>query len=102
MIYRLESIAHLITPYQGSDNEGRPVPFVEWALNLESGIDALVARPPLQMTPEAISEMAAHLGNNQAFIDGVAAAVAARVGTLPVASEIAREVARITWHGEVG
>lgn len=102
IIYRLESIAHLVTPYQGSDNVGDPVPFVEWALNLEDAVSALLARPPLQMTPEAISALAAHLGNHQSFIDGVAAAVAARVGALPTAEAVAREVARITWHGEVG
>jgi len=61
-------------------------------------LDELVTRPPAVVDPLALAQaLVAHEG----FTETLATALASRVGMIPTAGEIAREVGSLTWHGVV-
>lgn len=73
-------------------------------LRVEAGVKALsaaVAALPGQtqasVDPQAIADA---LAANEAFVNVLASTIAARLGMIPTAGEIAKAVGNLTWHGK--
>lgn len=54
-------------------------------------------RPPATVDPLALAEA---LASRPAFVDALATAVAAKLGLVPTAREIAKAVGELVWHGK--
>lgn len=79
------------------------VPAIEAMLEIRANLRELVGRPPIE--PVSIDNLAAALvsalANKPEVVDALATAVAAQVGMIPTAQQIARYVGELSWHGRI-
>jgi hypothetical protein len=64
---------------------------------LLAGVEDLVSRSPVTVDPLAVAQA---LAAQQPFVDALATAVAAKLGLVPQAREIAKAVGELAWHGK--
>lgn len=77
------------------------VPAIEAMLEVREGVRSLVSRPPVgPVDVDALADVLIRvLAGRPDVVDALATAVAARVGMIPTAQEIARYVGELSWHG---
>lgn len=63
---------------------------------LSAAVAALSAGGEVTVDPQALADA---LAANQGFVDVLATTIAARLGMIPTAGEIAKAVGNLTWHG---
>lgn len=69
-------------------------------VDMKSQVATLVARPVQPTDPGLlVSALVQALADRPELVDALATAVAARLGMIPTAGEIAREVGALTWRG---
>lgn len=67
-------------------------------VGLHSAVQTLLDRPGGVVDPVALGQTLAASGP---FVDAIATAVAAKLGMIPTAGEIARQIGELDWHGSV-
>lgn len=79
------------------------VPAIDAMKEIRAGVAALVDRPASgQIDPDALAEAFIRaLAASPAVVDALATAVAAQVGMIPTAQQIARYVGELSWHGRI-
>jgi len=80
-----------------------PVPVIDAMKEIRAGVKALVDRPPVgQADPDALADAFIRaLASRPEIVDALATAVAAQVGMIPTAQQIARYVGELSWHGRI-
>lgn len=106
--YRILAICTLDEKWANVDaivQRGRltSVPFIQAVKRIDSGVvDLRASMDDLQSRPAATVEaFMTALAAHPEVIDALATAVAARVGMIPTAVEIARAIGELSWHGRV-